>query len=548
MSDQQTAAAGATEQRTGKRKLTKEELAAISRANGAKSRGATTSAGAAKARRGNYKHGLCCEVLPLETEDGGAIAETVLSWFGYYRPHSPIAHTVVKMCAHSDIMLDRCYTFIGTALDGQGKEVLDAWQESRHALVAECVALLPTSPDQAITTLKRLSHGCRWLLDEWALCQAGLLRYGFVPMDLWPDMVRLLGADPDLDQIGASKDAFLMALYNFQAQPQPAVEQIAALCLPQRRPVALAHLRLPAALPGPEECRQKLRAMVATVIDELRSLEAELRMGKDRADLEFVLKKSLVLGEGESSRQFLRYHKEWSSTFFRFSQVLPVVLERDASGFFEELAASYDDEEPPPDPPAPGDPEEQAENNSPVSGGGAYLGSQPGGSGLDPRHPEVAANETPAGDPLSSTLPTSAGLAVEEGAGVPDRVGFPDPPSSAPGATMPTEDRAALPPSANLAVAAAAGAPEGVGFPDPPSRMPVQAIKMSKAIKVAPRDPGADGSGSRGQSVSPAAGAGPPTRPALPDSTDRAPPATRGAPQRPDGDPRGVPRYEPLRE
>jgi hypothetical protein len=101
-----------------KRKLTKEELAAISRANGAKSRGATSPEGAARARRGNYRHGLRCEVLPLQTEDGGAIAQTVHNWYDYYRPNSPIAHTIVKMCAQSDIMLDRCYTFLGTALDG----------------------------------------------------------------------------------------------------------------------------------------------------------------------------------------------------------------------------------------------------------------------------------------------------------------------------------------------------------------------------------------------------------------------------------------------
>ena len=41
MFEQQAAAAGATNARSSKRKLTKEELADISRANGAKSRGAT---------------------------------------------------------------------------------------------------------------------------------------------------------------------------------------------------------------------------------------------------------------------------------------------------------------------------------------------------------------------------------------------------------------------------------------------------------------------------------------------------------------------------
>jgi hypothetical protein len=235
----------------------------------------------------------------LQTEDGGAIAQTVQGWYEYYRPNSPIAHTIVKMCAQSDIMLDRCYTFLGTALDGVGKEVFEAWQESRDNLVAETVALLPTEPVRAVSILKDFGHGCRWLLGEWTQYQAGLLRYGYWPMEIWPQMVCLVGADPDLDHIGANENAFLMALYNFQCQPRPATEQIAALCASQRRPAALAHLRLPEALPGPEECRQRLRTMVATLIDELQDREAAFRMGKDRADLESVLKKTLVLQDGE---------------------------------------------------------------------------------------------------------------------------------------------------------------------------------------------------------------------------------------------------------
>jgi hypothetical protein len=145
MSQQPTAAAGATDQPCKKRKRTKEELAAIARANRAKSRGATVPEGAAWARRGNYEHGLACEVLPMEAEDGAAIAQTVLDWYGYFRPASPITRTLTKICARSDIMLDRCYTFLDTT-DGQGREVIQAWEEARTALVADLVALLPTAP------------------------------------------------------------------------------------------------------------------------------------------------------------------------------------------------------------------------------------------------------------------------------------------------------------------------------------------------------------------------------------------------------------------
>jgi hypothetical protein len=139
-------------------------------------------------------------VLPLQTEDGGAVAQTVHNWFEYYRPSSPIAHTIVKICAQSDIMLDRCYTFLGTVLNGQGQEVFEAWHDSRNRIVAEAVALLPLESVRAVSILKNTSHGCRWLLEEWSQCQVGLLRYGYWPLELWREVVRLVGADPDLGE------------------------------------------------------------------------------------------------------------------------------------------------------------------------------------------------------------------------------------------------------------------------------------------------------------------------------------------------------------
>jgi hypothetical protein len=533
MTEQQKAAlAAAKNPRSKQKKCTPEELAAIARANGARSRGATSPEGAARARRGNYKHGLSCEILPLETEDGGAIAETVRGWYGYYRPNSPAAHTLVKMLAHSDIMLDRCYAFLGTALGTQGKEVIGAWEEGRQTLLACCVGLFPTAPDQAIIKLKTFGHGCRWLLDAWTRHQDGLLRYGYWPLEIVPDLVRLHGANPDVDQIGASPDAYMMALFSYQCQPRPAVERIAELCAPHRRPVTLAHLPLPAALPGPEECRQQLRTMVAETIEELQSLELTLRMGNDREDLERVLKLALVLNDDGSSRQFLRYHREWGARFFRAYGILPQTLARDAAGFFDDLAASdEEDDEPPPDAPRPNDPE-------------------PGSVMPSESDPAPTANAT-ASAATASAAP-QAGERPEAALDEPEAAASPE---------------SALPASAGLSPVGADGAPNPGAFPDPPSSTPATTTQIDDAVRDAPRKPGTEGPGSRGQPASPTAeprphprpGWGPPgARPALrghhaaahltrdgpparPHPPDRAPRAVPGAPPVRDGGPRGVP-------
>jgi hypothetical protein len=524
MSEQQAAAAGATEQPSKKRKLTKEELAAISRANGAKSRGATSAAGAARARRGNYKHGLACEILPMETEDGSAIAQTVLDWYGYYRPASPLARTLTKICARSDIMLDRCYTFLDTTTDGQGREVIQAWEEARTTLVADLVALLPTSPDEAIGKLKAFGHGCRWLLDEWTRYQDELLRYGYWPLEVWPDVVRLFGADPDLDQIGASEPAFLAALYNFQCQPEPAVAQIAALCAPHRRPGTLAQLRLPAALPAAEESRRRLRALVATEVEEVRRLEQALRLGKDRADLERVLKQTLVLNDDAPSRQFLRYHKEWCAQFFRASRALPLALQRDASGFFDELAASDDDEPSQPLSPRERVPEGRVRADIASSAEASEVPEGQAIAAADLGHapaPEEAAPATPAAEAVEHGEPVAEELPHGDSLG------------------------GALPASAAPAVAEAGGVTDRVGFPDPPSSMPVMVTQAIGNRKVTPRERGADGAGSPGHPVPSAQEVRPPEHQAAgvirPSPAPRGDPA--GVPSSPDGylDPRGHP-------
>ena len=53
-----------------------------------------------------------------------------------------------------------------------------------------------------------------------------------------------------------------------------------------------------------------------------------------------VLKEATILAEGNQSKQFLRYHKESCSKLFRALGDLPGMLKRDASGFYDELAAA----------------------------------------------------------------------------------------------------------------------------------------------------------------------------------------------------------------
>jgi hypothetical protein len=152
----------------------------------------------------------------------------------------------------------------------------------------------------------------------------------------------LHGADP-ANPAAAGEAAYVTALYSLALDPDAGPEQIARLAAPERRPANMKHVDLTAAIPAPEVCRQWLRTMVAAELKGIDFLETAMRAGKDAADRAQVLKRAELLGDGESSAQFLRYSKTACSVLFRGIDRLPKLLQRDAEGFFEDLAAAYDE-------------------------------------------------------------------------------------------------------------------------------------------------------------------------------------------------------------
>jgi hypothetical protein len=354
MSQQHSTNGSAASAGSGKRKCTPDELAAIARANGAHSRGPTSSEGVEACRRARQTHGLRSEPVAMETEDAAALARNTQRWFDVYQPRSPAANMLVNICAVSDIMINRGVNFLGAISKTNEEASGVAWEESREKLTAECVADIPARPAEAIVGLRGFGHGCLWLLGRWTEFQTALLSYGYWPEAVWPSVVRLLGADPDFDRIGASSQAFTTALYNLWCQPRPDREQIEKLSAPARRPPELRHLRPEALNPEPEQAREWLLDMIAAEIRELQALERAHRQGIDKIERAEVLRQALLPREDEGSRQFLRYFHEWTSKSLRAIGQLPKIAERDASGFWEKLAAdTAPADDPPPDPAAP---------------------------------------------------------------------------------------------------------------------------------------------------------------------------------------------------
>jgi hypothetical protein len=315
MSGQQAGTNGTAKQGAKKPKCTSEELRARSRANGARSRGPTSAAGLEKCRTSRQTHGLTSQfVRPLPNEDPHALAAKVQWWYDYYRPQSPAAYLMTAICAHQDVTIHRCYTFLASQLGGQAGAVARDWEAARQRALARGVETLATQPREGLVALRSFSHGCRWLLDRWSDYQSGLSTYGYWPAAVWPEVIRVLfGADPHPDRIkDGSTRAYLAVLYNLRCLPQSELgeDQLIGFCAPRRRPPGLQGQDLPATLPAQAECRSRLQELVAERIAKLQRLESSLRLGKERAELDSLIEKSVLPEDGEASRRYLRYHGE----------------------------------------------------------------------------------------------------------------------------------------------------------------------------------------------------------------------------------------------
>jgi hypothetical protein len=83
--------------------------------------------------------------------------------------------------------------------------------------------------------------------------------------------------------------------------------------------------------------------LIASKLEGLALLEEALHNGKDEAERAHVIERAQLPGDGEASRQFRRYYNDACSKSLRCLDRLPKMLERDAEGFFNKLAAKYDE-------------------------------------------------------------------------------------------------------------------------------------------------------------------------------------------------------------
>jgi hypothetical protein len=149
------------------------------------------------------------------------------------------------------------------------------------------------------------------------------------------EVVRLLGSDPDPLQIGGNETCYRLCLYNLHCQPDPRAPEVARaiilLSVREHRPAVLHSTDLRQWVPAVNDCRRWLRELLEAELASLRFLEEAVRTGKQAVADGEIMNRERLLSEGETSRQYLRYHREADNRFCRGHRRLEETVRADAT-------------------------------------------------------------------------------------------------------------------------------------------------------------------------------------------------------------------------
>jgi hypothetical protein len=312
--------------------LSAEERAEVSRTNGRKGKGPVSAAGKRRARMSSLRHGMRAEALILPTENAAALGARHDEYLEWYQPQSPAAYYYLDMMITAERLKDRCEAAHDAALASNSDDVNGAFEQARSEMVAAQAALLETQPPEGVAALKRSSEGCAYLAQGLSEAAAMLASDGSWPLEVAAQVVHHFGAFSDPERIGGNETGYRLFVYNLHCRPHDpaALQALAHLSAPARRPAVLRAVDLGRWIPSPEVCRQWLQELLTAEAASLRLLGEALKNGKDGAGHHRVMTMARMLPEGDLSRQYLRYRKEADSRYIRGHRALLAELERDA--------------------------------------------------------------------------------------------------------------------------------------------------------------------------------------------------------------------------
>jgi hypothetical protein len=220
--------------------------------------------------------GLKIEELSLPGEDPAWLRAELNRWYAFYRARSPIAVACIGWAFHAWLRLRRARSSEDASQKLAIHRAEYEWDDAQFDVVEKYKGLLAPAPTEAVRGLEGFAAGCRWLINRWQRHKGSLEKDGtWSPRDR-DEVIRLLGAEPDVDRLRDSRGGYLTWLYWTLTQPDPDEAEIAALEESERMPPALRGQIDFTRLPTPAGCREWLNKLIDQVLVSLRQREEAL--------------------------------------------------------------------------------------------------------------------------------------------------------------------------------------------------------------------------------------------------------------------------------
>src|SRR5262249_36198030 len=150
-----------------KTRRTKEQLAEVSRRNGAKSKGPVTAAGKLKSSRNALKTACTAKVHTLVTDDPATVQARHDLWHLYYQPASPLAFHHLREAERASDRLEQvdvaCTSIVNTQIINASSD----WRSERQKEIKGLSTELPIDPAQVVGFFRETAMGCDWLISRW---------------------------------------------------------------------------------------------------------------------------------------------------------------------------------------------------------------------------------------------------------------------------------------------------------------------------------------------------------------------------------------------
>jgi hypothetical protein len=310
-----------------------EERRAISRRNGAKSRGPLTHETKCISSRNNLRHGFYATVHHLPDESPEETARLRQRWFHDVAPKTVAEEFLTSECFQANLVANRVHRARRAVVAAQQEAATAAWHDQRDDVVSRLWKELQTTDDarNVLRQLRTTTLGLDALSGQWDRLGSALDCQGYwLPGEL-TTVVLLSGVPVRATVVSEDADAYRLTLWNLQCEPEPPRDAIERLLKPANRPPALRDVAAELLLPPAAECLARLKQWVADVLVELADDREQVWTDVEAPHLARRTDPKAIVFDPDQERRIHRASSEYRATFYKAYNAIEASRKRAAA-------------------------------------------------------------------------------------------------------------------------------------------------------------------------------------------------------------------------